>query len=54
MTYDSYALPCFCLQRCVLEAVSKGFQEDLVIGVLEWSPADVSSALEKKQNKGYL
>ena len=35
VTYDSHALPCFCLQRCVLEVVPKGFWEDLLIGVLE-------------------
>lgn len=48
MTYDFYALPYFYLQRQVSEAVSKGFQEGLVTGVLEWSPTDICSAFFSK------
>lgn len=48
VTYDLHALPCFCLQTYVLEAVLKGFWEDLAIGVLEGSPADICSPFFSK------
>lgn len=48
VTYDLYVLPCFSLQKHILEGMFKGFWEDIVITVFEWSLAGVCFALKKK------